>query len=345
MMIIGQNPHFRKVLKTAELAARSDAPVLIYGETGTGKELVAQKIHSESRFQKNPFIAIDCGALSDNLLESELFGHEIGAFTGAIKKKIGIFERANRSTVFLDEIGNASKHVQYKLLRVLQEKQFLRLGGETPICSDFRLIAATNEDLKEKVQQGYFRSDLYFRLSVIPIHLPPLRERKQDIPLLVEHFLDKFTGTKQELTSAFKNKIIENSLNYNWYGNVRELENYIQRALAINNPDCIIDNSDLFITNTSEQYQFTHNIQTNARILESYINDIIDKIAFPDDKLRRSNLQNIFKCSKDILIRTVKASQGRLDYVVRKNDNLVKQKSSNSFIYPTSHLNHVAIVS
>jgi len=194
MKIIGNSLQIKKVLLAAEKAAKTDASVIITGETGTGKELIARKIHSESRCQNHPFIAIDCGALPETLLESELFGHEKGAFTGAIKQKKGIFELANRGSVFLDEIGNASQYVQYRLLRVLQEKQFTRVGGEQIVWSDFRLITAANEDLKEKVRKGSFRKDLFFRISVIPVHIPPLRERKQDIPLLVEHFLKRYAN-------------------------------------------------------------------------------------------------------------------------------------------------------
>lgn len=231
--IIGNSASMRKIFSLIDQVAQKDSTVLIQGESGTGKELVARAIHNKSMRSENPFIKINCGALNDNLLESELFGHEKGAFTGAIKQKKGRFELADKGTLFLDEIGDVSTSMQVKLLRVIQEGEFERVGGEHTIKTDVRIIAATNKNLHKLIAEGKFREDLYYRLSVIPMAIPSLRERKEDIHVLVDHFLQK---------SAVKNgmarKIIElESLkllnDYSWPGNIRELENLIERLSVI----------------------------------------------------------------------------------------------------------------
>lgn len=231
--IIGNSASMRKIFSLIDQVAQKDSTILIQGESGTGKELVARAIHNKSMRSENPFIKINCGALNDNLLESELFGHEKGAFTGAIKQKKGRFELADKGTLFLDEIGDVSTSMQVKLLRVIQEGEFERVGGEHTIKTDVRIIAATNKNLHKLIAEGKFREDLYYRLSVIPMAIPSLRERKEDIHVLVDHFLQK---------SAVKNgmarKIIElESLkllnDYSWPGNIRELENLIERLSVI----------------------------------------------------------------------------------------------------------------
>jgi Nif-specific regulatory protein len=230
--IIGSSDKMQEVFKSVYKVAKSDITVILRGESGTGKELIAKAIHYESKRAKGPFIAINCAALPEGLLESELFGYEKGAFTGAISSKKGRFELADGGTIFLDEIGEISPAIQVKLLRVLQEHEFERLGGIKTIKVDVRLIAATNKDLEAAVKEGSFRDDLYWRLNVVPIFLPPIWERKEDIPILIEHFLNKFNkdyGKKVAISKEAFRKLID----YHWPGNVRELENTIERLVVM----------------------------------------------------------------------------------------------------------------
>ena len=226
--MIGHSAEMQSVLQLIERVAGEDSSVLISGETGTGKELAARAIHKHSQRNESPFIRVNCAALNDNLLESELFGHEKGAFTGAVRQKKGRFELADGGTLFLDEIGDISPAMQVKLLRALQEKEFERVGGEITIKVDVRIITASNKELPELIQRQKFREDLYYRLNVIPIHLPALRERKADIPLLVRHFLDKLHSSK-----TIDRTGMELLQNYLWPGNIRELENLIERLHVI----------------------------------------------------------------------------------------------------------------
>lgn len=228
--IISQSPKMERVFQLIANVAMTDSTVMIQGETGTGKELVARAIHFGSKRKRKNFVAINCGALADNLLESELFGHEKGSFTGAIRQKIGKFELADQGTLFLDEIGNVSPAMQMKLLRVLQERQFERVGGTRTLETDVRIIAATNEDLEQAVEAGRFREDLYYRINVIPINLPPLRQRKEDIPLLAQHFVEKH-GRRR--IHAISDEAIHTLMTYDWPGNVRELENIIERSIIL----------------------------------------------------------------------------------------------------------------
>ncbi len=231
--IVGQSESIKKVFKLVDKVAHTDSTVLITGESGTGKELIAHAIHYASGRKTKPFVPINCAAIPEELLESELFGHEKGAFTHAIRTRIGRFELANKGTIFLDEIGEMSPSLQVKLLRVLQERCFERVGGVKTINVDIRVVAATNIDLEEAVNKGTFREDLYYRLNVIPIHLPPLRERKGDIPLLVNHFLKKFSkGT--DVKSIDENALMMLEA-YDWPGNVRELENIVERLVILAN--------------------------------------------------------------------------------------------------------------
>jgi transcriptional regulator with PAS, ATPase and Fis domain len=213
--------------------AESDASVLIIGESGTGKELIARAIHANSSRRYTPFITASCGAMPEGLLESELFGHEKGAFTGALYTKKGRFELADGGTLFLDEIGEISPKTQVDLLRVLDEKSFRRVGGMEQINVDVRILAATNRDLQKAIKEGTFREDLFYRLNVVSIHLPPLRERKEDIPLLSDHFLDKFRAETNKRIEHISSKALELILEYDWPGNVRELENAIERAVVV----------------------------------------------------------------------------------------------------------------
>lgn len=227
--IIGQSEAMQKVYQMVEKVAPSDATVLIRGESGTGKELIANAIHQLSPRRDHPFIAVNCGALPESLLESELFGHERGAFTGAEKQKLGRFELAGAGTIFLDEIGDITPATQIKLLRVLQQKEIVRLGGQETIPIKARTIAATNRDLEEAMKLNAFREDLYYRINVFPIYIPPLRERREDIPDLIAHFLSKNKAPADKIDSA----TIQLLMKYHWQGNVRELENVIERSLIL----------------------------------------------------------------------------------------------------------------
>jgi len=231
--LIGQSPAMKRVIELVETVAPTDATVLITGESGTGKEVVARAIHALSPRRYNPMVVIHCGALTESLLESELFGHERGAFTGAQARKKGKFEVADGGTVFLDEISDISLRVQTDLLRVLQEKEIVRVGDTMPVKVDFRAIAATNKSLERLVEERVFRPDLYYRLNVFSINIPPLRERKEDIPLLVAHFLDKFARQMNRPPQRLAPETMELLMRYDWPGNVRELENAIERALLM----------------------------------------------------------------------------------------------------------------
>ena len=236
---IGRSGKVVDVLALAAKAAASGATVLVRGESGTGKELVAEGIHYASKRRNGPFIRVNCGAIPSALLESELFGHEKGAFTGAVKRKLGKFELANKGTIFLDEIGEMDKNMQVKLLRVLQQKEFDRVGGEETVHVDVRIIAATNRDLEAMVQQGSFREDLYYRLNVVPILLPPLRARIDDVPLLTEHFIGKINAEQQKSVQGITPEAMHVLMEYKWPGNVRELENVIERVITLMDAEII----------------------------------------------------------------------------------------------------------
>ena len=231
--IVGQSAALRRVLKEVETVAPTDSTVLIHGETGTGKELIARAIHNLSLRRSNPFVKLNCAAIPTGLLESELFGHEKGAFTGAIAQRIGRFELANRGTIFLDEIGDIPLELQPKLLRVLQEREFERLGSTRTLHTDARLIAATNANLAERVDEKRFRSDLYYRLNVFPVLIPPLRERHEDIPLLVRHFVQKYTRRMKKPIDTIPVTAMKALSEYHWPGNVRELENFVERSVIL----------------------------------------------------------------------------------------------------------------
>jgi DNA-binding NtrC family response regulator len=241
---VAQDKKMKEVLSLISRVAKSDSTVLIHGESGTGKEVIARLIHKASRRKNCRFIAISCAALPETLLESELFGYERGAFSGADKRKIGKFELAHKGTLFLDEIGDLPLSTQVKLLRVLQEFTFERLGGNAPIKADVRLISATNQDLKKKISEGSFREDLYYRLNVISVDLPSLRERKQDIKPLVEFFINKFAQRCGRRINTVSKGAIDKLLRYDWPGNVRELENVIERAVVLCRGS-VIDEKDL----------------------------------------------------------------------------------------------------
>ncbi len=231
--IIGQSQKMQEVFSLVENVANSDSTILINGETGTGKGLIAKAIHNHSNRRHKPFISINCGAIPENLLESELFGHVRGAFTGATSPKLGKFEVADGGTIFLDEIGDMSSDLQVKILRVLEEKEFEQVGGCKTKKIDVRIIAATHRDLEEEVQKGNFREDLFYRLYVIPIMLPPLRERKSDIPLLIHHFLNEFNIKNNRNVTGISEAAMEIIMSHCWKGNVRELKNMVEGLVVL----------------------------------------------------------------------------------------------------------------
>jgi transcriptional regulator with PAS, ATPase and Fis domain len=237
--IIGKHPKMKEVFELMEKVAKTDATILIYGETGTGKELVARTIHTMSFRSDKPFVPIDCMMLTESLLESELFGHVKGSFTGAIITKPGLLELANRGTLFFDEIGNLNLNIQSKLLRVIQEREFIPVGGTEKKKIDVRIIAATNRNLQDMIKGGMFREDLFYRLHIIPIYLPPLRERKSDIPLLVNYFMNEYSEKIGKKFDKIAPEAMKFFTEYEWVGNVRELENIIERLTIIHDGDSI----------------------------------------------------------------------------------------------------------
>ncbi len=237
--IIGRSPKMQEIFSLIERVAKTHSTVLVGGESGTGKELIARAIHFSGPRANDRFLSINCGALPENLLESELFGHEKGAFTGAVREKKGLFQEAHQGTLFLDEIGEMSPSMQVKLLRVLQEKKIRRVGGNEEEAIDVRIIAATNRDLEERIAEGNFREDLFYRINVIPIRLPPLRQRREDIPLLAEFFIDKYSRELGLATRPISMAALQVLEGYDWPGNVRELENTVERALALSTSETL----------------------------------------------------------------------------------------------------------
>lgn len=237
--ILTSNPQMHRIIDISRHVASTDVPVLILGESGVGKEVVASFIHEQSNRSDGPFVKVNCAALPHELLESELFGYERGAFTGAIRDKIGKFEQADKGTLLLDEIGEMSPHMQAKLLHVLQDAEFSRLGGKKSVKVNVRVLAATNKKLKEAVLKGEFRNDLYFRLNVIKLEVPPLRDRREDIPLLCAHFLEKYRERYQSSVQQFPKELMETFLRYDWPGNVRQLENIVKRYLILPDADIV----------------------------------------------------------------------------------------------------------
>ena len=237
--IIGNSQEIRDVFGVVEKAATSESTVMIFGESGTGKELIARALHQNSRRERKPFIAVNCGAIPHELLESELFGYEKGAFTGASHTRIGRLELANEGTVFLDEIGDMPAMLQVKLLRVLAEQEIDRLGGSKPVKVNIRFITATHRNLEDEIKEGRFREDLYYRLNIIPIVIPPLRDRQSDIPLLVHHFLKKCNENQGQQAKVISDATIQMLANYSWPGNIRELGNFIERMVVLSVGDNI----------------------------------------------------------------------------------------------------------
>ncbi|MGE3804524.1 MAG: sigma-54 interaction domain-containing protein [Gemmataceae bacterium] len=268
--IVGDSTAMRAVARLTRLVAPSRASVLIVGETGTGKELIARSIHRLSPRADGPYVRVNCGALSESLLESELFGHVKGAFTGAIDNKTGRFEAAHGGTIFLDEISSMSHKLQVKLLRVLQEREFERVGESRTIRVDTRVIAATNERLEDEIDAGRFRDDLYYRLNVVPIYLPPLRDRRDDIPALVSFFLERYCEENRREVGPLSNSALQSLMEYDWPGNVRELENYVERIVVLAGDESMA--SELVLPKTRERPRTT---RARPGDLQAQIEDLV----------------------------------------------------------------------
>ena len=275
--IVGRSRPLKKVLKRIELVAPTDSSILITGETGTGKELIARAIHHLSKRQKRPLIKVNCAALPAGLIESELFGHEKGAFTGALTRKIGRFELAHQGTIFLDEIGDLPQEIQIKLLRVLQEYEFERVGSTETIKVDVRLITATNRDLVKAVEEGRYRADLYYRLNVFPVHLPSLREREDDIPLLVQYFVDKYATKIGKPIDTVSQETIKKLKSYTWPGNIRELENVIERSVILSSGSVLEVEDEFLVPSSSSLDQEGKEILTLQELDRDHITRILNQ--------------------------------------------------------------------
>jgi two-component system response regulator HydG len=285
--VIGKSRSMREIFDLVHRVANSSANILINGESGTGKEMIARAIHSSGPRASKPFVAINCTAIPETLLESELFGHAKGAFTGAIQKKRGLFEEAHGGTLFLDEIGDMSPSLQVKLLRVLQEKKIRPVGDNQMIDVDSRIVAATHKDLKEAIREGRFREDLYYRLSVIPIVMPALRDRPEDIPLLADYFLRKYSAANNRGMKGFTKEAMNKLMHLRWEGNVRELENLVERAVVLSHSEWIevkdipgkeLENSDQFFRGAIRDFP------TISQLEERYIRVILDKVGGHKEK-------------------------------------------------------------
>lgn len=290
--IVGESPKIVELKDKISKAAASEGRVIIYGESGSGKELVARALHNAGERKDKAFIEVNCAAIPQELIESELFGHEKGSFTGAFEAKKGKFELANNGTLFLDEIGDMTLTTQAKVLRIIETQEFQKVGGSKKIKVDVRIIAATNKDLEEEIQNANFREDLYFRLSVIPLHVPPLRERKDDIPLLVEHFLQNLARQYGRKKKKVSKSTLRALMEYDWPGNVRELKNTIER-LVIMNPDETIDSKEVQPVKASRSDYSSFNTLRDAR--EQFEKDFIVK------KLQENNW-NVSKTAEDLEI-------------------------------------------
>lgn len=277
--VYSKNSKMSQIYEQLKKIAQSKASVLIQGESGTGKELVARAIHYFSPRCEKPFIRVNCAALAESLLESELFGHERGAYTGAVAKRIGRFELANEGTLLLDEVSEISPNIQAKLLRVLEEEEFERVGGEKTIKIDVRIVATTNRDLAKEIQKGTFREDLFYRLNVVPIHLPPLRERREDIPLLANTYLEKYSSENNSSVKSIEEKAMDYLSQYNWPGNVRELKNIMQRAVVMGSSEELgLENFTSLIDTKKSEHTMCNdsvNIKKNGQSIEDAEKELI----------------------------------------------------------------------
>ena len=289
--IIGESPPMEELLDMVSYVAPTEATVLIFGESGTGKELVAEALHNNSERRDKPFVKVNCAALVENLLESELFGHEKGAFTGAEKRREGKFVQADGGTLFLDEIGETSQAMQVKLLRVLQEQELQRVGGEETVSVDVRIIAATNRDLEKEVAEGRFREDLYYRLNVVMLTVPPLRERSSDIALLVAHFAEKFTEKNRRQLDKITDDCMKYLNQYSWPGNVRELENAIERGIIL---------------------------MRGTELTEKSLPLPIQKLTLTDNRLPEAEPTSLFEVEKQLVMKTIEETLGNKSEAARR---------------------------
>ncbi len=321
--LIGNTPAMQEIYKTIGRVAESDATVLIHGESGTGKELVARAIHYHSKRSGRPFVAVNSAAIPSELLESELFGHEKGAFTGAVARKIGKFEAAAGGTLFLDEIGDMSLSLQGKLLRVLQEKEFERVGGTEPIRTDVRVIAATHHNLEKMVRDGKFREDLFYRLNVIQINIPPLRKRKDDIIPLVEHFLQKHQAGRGGPRKALTPETQKIMRAYDWPGNVRELENAVQRAITLSQGDKIFPDAlppQIFKPGQGVAITFEN-------FLEEKLSDLVDRLGgLEQGDIYDMVIQRVEKPLITLVLRKTEGNQVRAANLLGINRNTLRKK-------------------
>lgn len=308
--IIGASPKLKQLLEKVERVAASKAAILIIGESGTGKELIARLLHYLSDRRDRPLVEVNCSAFPETLLESELFGHEKGAFTGAISKKPGRFELAHKGTLFLDEIGDLSEAIQIKLLRVLQEKKFHRLGGKTAFNSDFRLITATNQNLQEKIENGIFREDFFFRINVIQLIVPPLRERKEDIPLLIDYFIQQFNKINNRKIKSYTPELINFFLNYKLPGNVRELKNIIEGAV-------ILSKSEYISMEDLPEYLLTENITAKKKQENTITISFKEKIETYEQSLLKKAL-NLTNWNKTKAAKQLNLKLEQMKYLCRK---------------------------
>ena len=281
--VIGSGPAMQEVFRVTRRVAMSNASVLLLGETGTGKEVIANAIHHLSNRNGGPFVKVNCGALSESLLESELFGHVRGAFTGAVGNRAGRFETAHTGTIFLDEINSTSMHLQVKLLRVLQQREFERVGDTETITVDTRVIAASNRDLADEIRQEKFREDLYWRLNVVPIELPPLRKRREDIPALIAHFLHQYSASNDRYVVHIQSEAMQALQDYHWPGNVRELQNYIERSVVMADSDELT--VQLLPSCVTGAARSSSSIEARPLDFESLVKDVVQegvRISNPD---------------------------------------------------------------
>lgn len=290
--MIGYSEAIKSVFDTIRKVAATDSTVIIYGESGTGKELVARALHFNSERKSKPLVTVNCGAIPEDLLESEMFGHEKGAFTGAIRSRTGRFELAQGGSIFLDEIGDMSPSLQVKLLRVVQERQFERIGGMKTIDADVRIIAATNQDLEKAVIEKRFREDLFYRINVIPVFMPPLRARKEDIPLLIDHFVRVFRKSKKKKVDGLTDKALEHMKRYQWPGNVRELQNMIE-MLVVMKGEGYVDEDDL---------------PEKVRICGLSPDVVSPDVSIPEEGLNMTSVIDRFE--KDLLVKALRKAGG-----------------------------------
>lgn len=291
-MLKSNSPKYNQLLELAEKAAASEANILILGESGSGKEVLASFIHEKSNRNKGTFMELNCQALSESILESELFGHEKGAFTGATQRRIGLFEASNGGTLFLDEIGGVSLNLQAKLLKAIENKIIYRMGSNTPITADFRLITATNRNLKEDINSDLFRSDLFYRLSTIVLELPPLRDRKEDIPLFIDYFLDKFCKAMNKEKSQIDDNVRQLLMNYNYPGNVRELRNIIERLIVMSDGMEIKEEYLPSEILSGKAVEADRNVEADRDILET---DNVDTLKDCRNKAEKAYIEELMK--------------------------------------------------